>query len=120
MKYQKTLEQTIKLASKFKFAMSMAELMEKSALENIFYYCRQKRYQINDFPQLGRRILNTEEFEIIQPKIINYLKIVAIEKDSIAELVWTYFSEFYPNRYSTKEEMISIFESEIAFGEVYV
>lgn len=94
MKYQKTLEQTKKRAAKFRFSMSMAEMMEESAYQNIFYYCRQKNYQVNDFPQLRRILYKPQDFEILRPKIMNYLKIIATERDSIAELVWTYFSEF--------------------------
>lgn len=136
MKYQKTLEQTKKRAAKFQFfksfiasreepakysfSMSFSELMEESAIKNIFYYCRQKRYQVNDFPRLGRSLVAPEDFEILRPKITNYLKVIATERDSIAELVWTYFSEFFPGRYESKEIMISIFESELAMGELYV
>jgi hypothetical protein len=101
-------------------AFDDAELLELEAEKLIVSYCEQKQYLINGFPTEKKKI----EDELIEDYFCReryqlYLDTLATTKNDVADLLWCYTSNFWPDTFISKEEYIQTIKEQIESGVFY-
>lgn len=82
-----------------------AEIIEQNAIGLIIDYCFKQAYFINGFPDADWRKTDEDVFEheVQQEKLQLYLDTLTLQKDDVADMTWTFVSNFWPGEFETKE-----------------
>lgn len=104
----------------------MAELYELQAEAIILDYCLKNHYEVNGYAPVNRD--NSEGFEVMEDtedvdlhveKLRQYLDLVSLEKDDVAELYAFYQGVFWPDFKESKEEMFERIKQQVASDGFY-
>ncbi len=100
--------------------IKVAEFLETEAEDLIIAYCVNKNYLIHGFPTEKKAI--EEELDddyFCRERYQLYLDYLTIQKKDVAELMWCYTSNFWPDYFESKEEYITTVEHQIKSGVFY-
>jgi hypothetical protein len=101
-------------------AFDDAELLELEAEKLIVSYCEQKQYLINGFPTEKKKIEDElDEDYFCRERYQLYLDTLATTKNDVADLLWCYTSNFWPDTFISKEEYIQTIKEQIESGVFY-
>lgn len=102
-----------------------AELIEVGALDIISTYCIMNKYEINGFPfKLTDKNIDIEEYyELYDSSVFEaynqYVDLLALEKEDVAELMWHYTNSFWPNQFKSKSEYLEHLKGLLESGAIY-
>lgn len=97
-----------------------AEFLEIEVEDLITAYCVNQNYLINGFPTEKKAIeegLDDDYF--CRERYQLYLDHLTLQKEDVAELMWCYTSNFWPDYFESKEEYIDSIEHQIKSGVFY-
>ncbi len=101
-------------------AFEDAELLELEAEKLIVSYCEQNQYLINGFPSEKKKIEDElDEDYFSRERYQLYLDTLATTKNDIADLLWCYTSNFWPDTFSSIEEYIETLKEQVESGVFY-
>jgi hypothetical protein len=101
-------------------AFDDADLIELRAERMIINYCEQQKYLINGFPTEKKKIEDElDEDYFSRERYQLYLDTLATTKNDIADLLWCYTSNFWPDSFSSKEEYLQTIKEQIESGIFY-
>jgi hypothetical protein len=97
-----------------------AELLELEAEKLIVSYCEQNQYLINGFPTEKKKIEDElDEDYFCRERYQLYLDTLAITNEDVADLLWCYTSNFWPDTFNSREEYIQTIKEQIESGVFY-
>ena len=97
-----------------------AELLELEAEKLIIAYCEQNQYLINGFPTKKKEMEDElDEDYFCRERYQLYLDTLAMTKNDVADLLWCYSSNFWPDTFKSKEEYIQTIKEQIESGVFY-
>ena len=101
-------------------AFDDAELFELEAEKLIVSYCEQKQYLINGFPTEKKKIEDElDEDYFCRERYQLYLDTLATTKNDVADLLWCYTSNFWPDSFISKDEYIETLKEQLESGVFY-
>ncbi len=100
---------------------SFSESFEEQAEKLIIDYCVEKGYQVQGFPHEKKNSGNDDYDDeyFCHDRYRLYLDNLLIIHDDVADLMWHYFNNFWPDFYSSKEEYISDIKHNLETGLLY-
>ena len=91
-----------------------AEQIECEAEQVIIDYCARQNYLINGFPTEKLALADDLEDDYFSRERFQlYLDSLVVEKDDVADLMWNYTSNFWPDYFDSKEEYIETIHHQI-------
>ena len=97
-----------------------AEQIECEAEQVIIDYCARQNYLINGFPTEKLAIADDLEDDYFSRERYQlYLDCLLVEKEDVADLMWSYTSSFWPDYFDSKEEYIETIHHQIKSGVFY-
>lgn len=97
-----------------------SELLEIDAENLIIAYCEEKKYLIKGFPTEKKKIKDQlDEDYFCRERYQYYLDCLTIEKKDVAELMWCYVSNFWPDSFDSKQEYILTIQEQLNSGVFY-
>lgn len=97
-----------------------AEQIECEAEQVIIDYCARQNYLINGFPTEKLALADDLEDDYFSRERFQlYLDSLVVEKDDVADLMWNYTSNFWPDYFDSKEEYIETIHHQIKSGVFY-
>ncbi len=97
-----------------------AEQIECEAEQLIIDYCSSQNYLINGFPTEKLAIADDLEDDYFSRERYQlYLDSLVVEKQDVADLMWSYTSSFWPEYFESKEEYIETIHHQIKSGVFY-
>lgn len=97
-----------------------AELLEFEAERLLVSYCEQNQYLINGFPTEKMKIQDElDEDYFCRERYQLYLDTLATTKNDVADLLWCYTSNFWPETFISQEEYIETLKEQVASGVFY-
>jgi hypothetical protein len=101
-------------------AFDDADLIELRAEKIIINYCEQQKYLVNGFPTEKKKIEDElEEDYFCRERYQLYLDILLVEKEDVAELMWCFTSNFWPDSFESKEYYIQCIKEQLESGVFY-
>ncbi len=101
-------------------AFDDADLLEFEAERLLVSYCEQNQYLINGFPTEKKKIQDElDEDYFCRERYQLYLDTLATTKNDVADLLWCYTSNFWPDTFISKEEYIQTIKEQIESGTFY-
>ena len=97
-----------------------AEQIECEAEQLIIDYCVDQNYLINGFPTEKKAIADELDDDYFSRERYQfYLDNLVVEKEDVAELMWSYTSSFWPDYFESKQEYIETINHQIKCGVFY-
>jgi hypothetical protein len=97
-----------------------AEFLEVEAEDLIIAYCVTQNYLIKGFPTEKKAIADDlEEDYFCRERYHLYLDSLTLQKEDVAELMWCYTSNFWPDYFESKGEYLTTLEHQIKSGVFY-
>ncbi len=101
-------------------AFDDADLIELRAEKMIINYCEQQKYLVNGFPTEKKEIEDElEEDYFCRERYQLYLDMLLVEKEDVAELMWCFTSNFWPDSFESKEYYIQCIKEQLESGVFY-
>jgi hypothetical protein len=97
-----------------------AEQIECEAEQLIIDYCVAQNYLINGFPTEKKTIAeDLDDDYFSRERYQLYLDSLLVEKEDVADLMWHYTSNFWPDYFESKEEYLETINHQIKCGVFY-
>jgi hypothetical protein len=119
MKTQEIKEKITELAQKYHLAdedeigFEIIYLYEQEAEDLIIAYCISQNYLINGFPTEKKVMEDDDDDYFCRERYQLYLDTLTLQKEDVANLMWTYNSHFWPKYFESKEEYIASIEHQL-------
>ena len=98
-----------------------SDIIEIEAEQLLIAYSEQKGYLVNGFPT-EKKQMPEEELEedyFCRERYQLYLDTIATIYDDMAELMWCYVSNFWPDQYESKQEYLKSLKDNLDSGVFY-
>ena len=97
------------------------DLIEMEAEQLIIDYCVHNNYLVNGFPTEKKNLPQDqlEEDYFSRERFQYYLDILALQKEDVADLMYSYVSNFWADQYDSKEEYLHNLKDNLDSGVFY-